>query len=142
MSSAERAVASRRTSAGLARTQPIRRPAQNVLLIEPMVITVSPSGSSAATGAGGSAPSRCSPATASSITSGVRVVRASATSRSRSAAGSVSPVGFWWSAITYASRGAAWRSVAASISRSQPSGSIGTGTGRAPTARTASSAAG
>ena len=59
--------ARRWTSAGLARTQPIRRPAQNVLLIEPIVITVSPSGSSAATGAGGSAPSRCRPATASSI---------------------------------------------------------------------------
>ena len=79
---------------------------------------------------------------ASSTTSGVRVVRASETSCSRSAAGIVSPVGFWLSAITYASRGAAWRSDAASISRSQPSGSIGTGTGRAPIARIASSAAG
>ena len=52
MSSAARAAASRWTSAGLARTQPIRSPAQNVLLIEPIVITVSPSGSSAETGSG------------------------------------------------------------------------------------------
>ncbi len=77
----------------------------------------------------------------SSITSGVRVARASATSASRSAAGIVSPVGFWCSAIRYASRGPAWRIVAASMSRSQPSSSIGTGTGRAPIARIASSAA-
>ena len=96
MSSAARATARRPISAGFARIQPIRSPAQNVLLIEPVVITVSPSGSNAATGGGGGPASEVAvPAIVSSITSGVREARASATSRSRSSAGSVSPVGFW-----------------------------------------------
>ena len=93
-------MASRWTSAGFARIQPIRIPAQNSLLVDPIVITISPSGSSAATGGGAEPPSRCRPAIVSSITSGVREARASATSRSRAAAGIVSPVGFWCSAIT------------------------------------------
>ena len=60
----------------------------------------------------------------------------------RSPSGSSSPVGLWWSAIRYASFGAAWRRVAACISRSHPSGRSATGTGRAPTARIESSAFG
>ena len=89
-----------------------------------------------------SPPSRCRPAIASSITSGVRVARASATSRSRSAGGHREPgrvlvvgdqVG-----EPRARPGAA--SPRASRGPSRPA-SIGTGTGRAPPARTASSAA-
>ena len=78
----------------------MRSPAQNALLIEPIVTTVSPAGSCAAIGAGACPPSssRIS-AIVSSTTSGVRVARASATRRSRSPAGSISPVGLWWSAI-------------------------------------------
>ena len=49
MSRAARAAARRLIRDGFARTQPIRRPAQNVLLIEPIVITVSPASSRAAT---------------------------------------------------------------------------------------------
>jgi hypothetical protein len=99
MSTVARASVRRRTSVGLARTHPIRRPAQNALLIEPIVITLSPSGSYAATGAGaGASGSSPSSAIVSSTTSGVRVPRASATTAARSSAGSVRPVGLWWSA--------------------------------------------
>ena len=54
-STVARASASRWTSVGLARIQPIRSPAQNALLIEPIAITVSPPGSCAASGAGAGA---------------------------------------------------------------------------------------
>ena len=98
MSSAARAAASRWTRAGLARTQPIRNPAQNVLLIEPIVIAVSEGGRGHRRGRVG----------AVEVEAGDRLVddqrradvRASATSCSRSAAGIVNPVGFWLSAIT------------------------------------------
>ena len=71
MSSAARAVASRSTSVGFARTQPIRSPAQNALLIEPIVMTVRRRARTRRR-ARRLPPSRFSPAITSSTISGVR----------------------------------------------------------------------
>ena len=75
-----------------ARIQPTRSPPQKLLLTDPMLITVSPWRSYAATG-GGAAMSRAIAAMVSSITNGVCAARAAHTSASRVSVSIRRPVG-------------------------------------------------
>ena len=79
------------------RIQPIRNPPHSTLAADPTVTTSAESGAPCAATGSGLGPVRVSSARVSSISSGVPVRRASATSRSRPALSSSAPVGFWWS---------------------------------------------
>ncbi len=125
---------SSRTSCGVARIQPRRRPPQAALLMEPSVITP---GSWAASGAGDAGPSRRSSAVVSSTTSATPDRAQAAAIRARSPSRMLSPVGLWKSGAVTARRGWAATTVSAHASASQPEGVSGTGTARSRARRSA-----